>query len=144
MEGIHIEHMFGQLKFTKLGSEIKAKAEAKAVQVSAKIKERQVRISTVCEKYNITPADLFALAQMYAGNRGRIEYKSTVLSDGSEDEGPKFRADIPAGKIAEIGQESSLIESEKNQLEKLNLIARNIDPGVQHQLSYDELKYLGF
>lgn len=143
MEGVRIESMFGFLEFTKLGTEIIEKATAKVDQVKAKIAERQTRIKDVCEKYNITASDLFALARMYSGQGGKVRYDSLSMNDAEEGE-PQIRRDIPAGKVAEIGQESSLIEAEKRQVEKLSLIVRNLNPSKLHKITYDELQYLGF
>jgi hypothetical protein len=52
--------------------------------------------------------------------------------------------DVPAGVVSSLVTESEQIESERQQVRTLELLARNIDPAANHEISFAELEYLGF
>jgi hypothetical protein len=132
--------MFQDIKFFKPGSEIAEKARARVVAIAAQINEREGRMTSICAEHSLSPADLFALAQSgadhagagaYRGGRGGSAYKAPVR-------------DLPAGVVSSLVTESEQIESERQQVRTLELLARNIDPTAKHEISFAELEYLGF
>jgi hypothetical protein len=136
---VALDRMFQDVKFFKLGSEIAEKARAKVVAITAKIAEREVRMAEVCSQYSLSAADLFALAQSGGEHAGTGSYRSF---GGSAYKAPV--RDLPAGVVSSLVTESEQIESERQQVRTLELLARNIDPAVEHEISFAELEYLGF
>jgi hypothetical protein len=138
---VQLDRMFQEVKFFKLGSEIAEKAATRVVALAARIAEREARIAEVCARYSLTPADLFALAQAGGEHAGTGSYR------GGYGGGSAYKApvrDLPAGVVSALVTESEQIESERQQVRTLELLARNIDPNVQHEISFAELEYLGF
>jgi hypothetical protein len=133
--------MFQDVRFFKPGIEMAEKARARAVEITAQIAEREGRITTICAEHSLSPADLFALAQSGGEHAGTASYR------GWRGEGSAYKApvrDLPAGVVSALVTESEQIESERQQVRTLELLARNIDPDANHEISFAELEYLGF
>jgi hypothetical protein len=136
---VQLDRMFQDIKFFKPG-EIAEKARGKTKVIIAQMTQREERIAAVCAEHSLSPADLFALAQAgadhagtgsYCGGRGGSAYKAPVR-------------DLPAGVVSSLVTESEQIESERQQVRTLELLARNIDTSNSHEISFAELEYLGF
>jgi hypothetical protein len=132
--------MFQEIKFFKPGSEIAEKARAKVLAITAKITEREGRMAATCAEHSLSPADLFALAQSGGEHAGTGSYRGSW--GGSAYKAPV--RDVPAGVVSSLVTESEQIESERQQVRTLELLARNIDPVANHEISFAELEYLGF
>jgi hypothetical protein len=133
--------MFQEIKFFKPGNEIAEKARVKVVAITAKIAEREKQMAEVCAQHSLGPADLFALAQ------SGVEHAGTGSYRGGYGGGSAYKApvrDLPAGVVSSLVTESEQIESERQQVRTLELLARNIDQSASHEISFAELEYLGF
>jgi len=137
---VQLDRMFQEVKFFKAGGEIAEKARTKAVAVAARIAEREARMAEVCAQYSLTAADLFALAQAAGEHAGTAAYRGGY--GGSAYKAPV--RDLPAGVVSALVTESEQVESEREQVRTLELLARNIDPAASHEISFAELEYLGF
>lgn len=155
MQAQNIDRLFTNLTFEKTATEIVSAANTKISQINAKIEERVGRISTLREENRITDAVLVdVLNQMReAANKGREVhvYNSTVASSSGRTE----EVAVGAGLINNLLTEQDFITAEKQQVERLNFIVRNLrdvtkytpsgSPFVQKfTLSFDELRFLGF
>jgi hypothetical protein len=135
-----LDRMFQDVKFYKVGGDIAEKARTKVVALGVRIAEREARLADVCTQYSLSPADLFALAQAAGEHAGTAAYRGHY--GGSAYKAPV--RDLPAGVVSALVTESEQVESERQQLRTLELLARNLDPSVQHEISFAELEYLGF
>jgi hypothetical protein len=138
---VALDRMFQDIKFFKTGNEIAEKARARLVVIAAKIAEREARMAEVCSQYSLSAADLFALAQSAGEHAGTGGYR------GGYGGGNAYKApvrDLPAGVVSSLITESEQVESERQQIRTLELLARNIDPNAEHEISFAELEYLGF
>jgi phage-related protein len=134
VHNVNIRSCFNAIKITKTGQEITRKAEERVIGLDTKIHEREERIKRIKTEYNIEDKDLLqALAN------ANQTYSNAQLSGG--DGAQKF---IPAGVVQNIQTENSLIVAEKEQIEVLSLLARNLDPVEKYSLTFDELKLLSF
>jgi hypothetical protein len=150
----NIEHMFGDVEFSKTGKDIKDKSEAKIKLLSAKIEERKERIKKTRKDYDITDADLVELYRAKQANHGASMYTiSSVLKPcsnavvnrtGNNLGEEKTEKIIPAGVISNIDTEHIAIQTEQDQRERLNLLSRNIDVNTSHKMNFEELQYLEF
>lgn len=158
-----LEHMFHHLSFQKTADEITAKVEAKIKKLREKIEERTLRVKRLRDEHGIDDAALIQLltdARKAAQhpNVEKMSYSFSSNSAGSSgSEGKLEEKTIGAGVVNHLLTENDFIEAEKEQVKRLELIARNLKPlhhyssetGVAYtdqyfQLSYDELKYLDF
>jgi len=155
MQVQRIDSLFN-FTFEKPAAEIVERAKDKAVTTRRKIEEREVRIKRVREEYKISDAalvDIMAQArdQMQRGAMALV-YNSKVRSDdGLREED----VTIGAGVVNMLLTERDHIEGEKSQVEKLDMIVRNLKDlrryapdGKEymqgHELTAVELKFLGF
>ncbi len=136
---VQLDRMFQLIRFFKPGAEVAEKARAKISVVTAKVAEREKRMAEVCAENSLSPSDLFALAQAGGEHAGTGSYRSY---GGSAYTAPV--RDLPAGLVSSLVTESEQIESERQQLRTLELLARNVDQGALHEISFAELEYLGF
>jgi hypothetical protein len=137
---VQLDRMFQDIKFFKPGNEIAEKARAKVTVIVTKITEREGQITAICAQHSLSPADLFALAQAGGEHAGTGGYRGSY--GGSAYKAPV--RDVPAGVVSALVTESEQIESERQQVRTLELLARNINPSAQHEISFAELEYLGF
>lgn len=142
--------------FEKSATDIVDKAKAKALSIASKIAERETRIRRAREEHKITDAVLLdimvqARDQMQRGAMA-IAYSTKVRSDdGLREED----VTVGAGVVNMLLTERDHIEGEKSQVEKLDMIVRNLTDlrrfapdGKEyqkgHELTGAELKFLGF
>lgn len=141
--------------YEKTATEIVDRAKEKAATIRSKIEEREVRIRRIRQEYKINDAalvDIMAKARDQAKRGEAMFYSSTVKSeDGSGEE----EITIGAGVVNMLLTERDHIEGEKANVEKLDMIIRNLKDlrryapdGKEymqgHQLTTAELKFLGF
>ncbi len=146
-----IHNMFN-FSFEKPSADIVAAAKKKIDSIQAKIKEREHRVARVREEYKIDDKafiELLTQARKAAG-AGVMSYSVSNSVVGSS----KMTEDVitvAAGVVNHLLTENDFIEGEKSQVEKLEVIVRNLadiadDNGKPrgHRLSFDELRFLGF
>jgi hypothetical protein len=138
--------------FEKTSEEIVTAATVKASVIHSKIAERMLRIKKLREEYEITDAVLIDIQnQMRAKEKAneRTSYTSNARSNTGKE------VTVGAGIIDSLTTEQDLIADERSQIERLELIIRNLRPVstytdngteyvVKPKLNYEELKYLGF
>jgi hypothetical protein len=137
--------MFGLVVFTKPGAQIAKQAKIKSAAVSAKIKEREARIAKIMREYKISERALSeatrnmqATGQMSASNAYNIPVRPGRPGKA------RISSSVPAGVLTNITTERDLIVDEIAQVERLDLLARNVASAAEHKLTFDELDYLGF
>jgi hypothetical protein len=154
--GHHIEStssLFRSVRYnTKTSPELRAAFTRKLTEVRALTQGREDRILRLRDEYHIDAERLAQLIMQF--NRDSNGFTS-YNAQGSTPNAPL----IPAGVIANIIHEHEMIDSEREQLRKIELILRNLSDsefynnpqtGEQHtrpclhQLTDDELEYLGF
>ncbi len=139
---------------TKTTAEIREAMQKKVVEIKKLSLERETRIHKIRDEYQIDPERLANLViQFQKNDSGFVSYNQQNQS-GSE--APKL---IPAGVIANIISEREMIDSERDQIRKLELVLRNLRDTEHyasprtgeiltrtclHQLTDNELEYLGF
>lgn len=158
---VHTTNILASVLFSKKGSEIKTGGDKRLKQLNSKVKEREVRITNLRKEYEISDSDLVELmrkamndrdhigtysirsvmATAKAGGLGATRTKTGVGTDVSHQEYEKV---VPAGVIQNILTEQSAIENEKDQIERLEIILRNLDIKAIHKVSLFDLEYLGF
>jgi hypothetical protein len=150
MQVQRIDNLFN-FDYVKSAAEIVQHAKEKAAQIRAKIEDREVRIQRIREEYKINDAVLVDI--MAKARRGEaMFYTSNVKSeDGSGEE----EITIGAGVVNMLLTERDHVEGEKSNVEKLDMIVRNLkdhrryapdgkEYAEGHQLTTAELKFLGF
>lgn len=131
---VEADDMFNAVKFKKKGDVYKAHAVKKVTALEDKIVERQQRIAKIKAEYNITDADLF---EALSNNQMQQTYSNSQPLANA-------RQSIPAGILQNIQTERVNISTEKGHVDRLGLLARNIDVDVMHDITFDELEFLGF
>ena len=146
--------------YQKTSGEIFEKVQVKAEAVKSKIAEREQRISDLRKAHDISDQDLIQIYAQAAQAAREGQHRNTysirtnaVAASGSE---PEERI-IGAGVVQNFLSESGLIETEKEDLKKLESIKRNLRPLVQFStdtgaqytddfftLNEEDLEYLGF
>ena len=120
-----IDRMFN-VTFEKSADEIKAAAVAKALSIRDKVEERIVRIKKMREEHKITDAVLIDIQQQMRADMQQglhAIYNSTVQSN---DGGGEMTVSVGAGVVNFILTESDFISGEKAQVERLDLMVRNL------------------
>lgn len=138
---------------TKTSAELRTAMDKKKTEIEGNIKVRTVRIEQLCEQYQLTGERLTTL-MMEFNNRDHdtmVSFEAQTRADGEQL--------VPAGVIANIGQEQRMVKNERVQIAKLELVSRNLCETEQfsvsgtgeiktrpctHKLDDDELIYLGF
>lgn len=146
--------------YQKTSGEIFEKVQVKAEAVKSKIAEREQRIRDLRKAHDISDQDLIQIYAQAAQAAREGQHRNTysistnaVAASGSE---PEERI-IGAGVVQNFLSESGLIETEKEDLKKLESIKRNLRPLVQFStdtgaqytddfftLNEEDLEYLGF
>lgn len=153
MQVQRIDNMFN-FTYEKTAHEIDSAAAKKVYNIKLKIEERQARLRKTREEYKVTDAVLNDIMnQMRAANNAMVaNYSSTVRSgDGGGDQ----TVVVGAGVVSFLLAEQDFIVGEKAQVERLEMMVRNIKPVIRRtyggteyvelfKLSYEELKFLGF
>ncbi len=153
MQAVGIDHMF-RFTYEKSSEEIKEKALAKIKVLQAKVEERKIRVKKTRDEYKVTDEVMSnILMQMrQASNNERASYTVSNTSRPSSGGGTiSEEIVVPAGVINNILTEQDYIKSETDQVDKLNLVYRNLkdlkgeDGNPRgHKLNEQELIYLGF
>ncbi len=153
MQVQNIDRMFN-FTFEKSADEINKTAAKKLLDIASKIEERATRIRRMREEHKITDAVLIDIQNQMRADAQRgmaAQYSSTAMHDNGQGE----TVTVGAGVINFILTEQDFISGEKAQIERLELMVRNLRPverrtanGTTYvelfKLSYEELKFLGF
>ena len=149
-----LESWFCDVEYNiKTASEIRTAMDTKNVELVANIQVRETRIVALCEQFEISSERLASLVLEYRNRDSdtMVSFEAQTRADGE--------TLVPAGVIANIVQERSMVESEKAQITKLKLVQRNLCDTEQfpvsgtgeiktrpciHKLDDEELIYLGF
>lgn len=147
----HVEGLFVDVSYNKKNSvELRAAMTRKVNEIKAMRQAREVRIVKIREEYEIDAELLSRLV---------MQFHRDKQSDSINYNQQPGKNIIPAGVIANIIREQEMIDSEREQLNKLDLVLRNlrdtefyfaVDTGEHrerlciHELSDHELEYLGF
>lgn len=145
--------MFDSVRYNiKTTPEIRAAMQRKVKEIASNIEEREARMRRIREEYQIDAERLAALVIQFQNNdSGFVSYQAQGDS--------KHAVVVPAGVIANIIREREMIDSERGQIRKMELILRNI-PDMElyndlktgevksrqplHKLTDEELEFLGF
>ncbi|MCY1077815.1 hypothetical protein [Archangium lansingense] len=145
--------MFESVRYNiKTTPEVRAAMQRKVKELAAHIEEREARMRRIRDEYQIDAERLAALIIQYQNNdSGFVSYQAQ--GDSKRD------VVVPAGVIANIIREREMIDSERGQIRKMELILRNLpdtelynDPKTGevksrqplHELTDEELEFLGF
>ena len=145
--------MFHSVRYsTKTSPELREAMQRKVSELRRSGEERELRVRKLREEYLIDPERLARLVLDFQRSDAPIVSYS-AQGDGGRD------VVIPAGVIAHIVREREMMDSERAQIRKMDLILRNMRDsesyidgrsGEQrerlclHSLSDDELEFLGF
>lgn len=154
MQVQNIDRMFN-FTFEKSSEEIKTAATKKVKDVRNKIEERIVRINRMREEHKITDAVLIDIQNQMRADAQRGLAAMYTSNTKSNVNGPDEIVSVGAGVINFLLTEQDFINGEKGQVERLDLVLRNIADvmrrtanGVEYvekfKLSYEELQFLGF
>lgn len=155
MHAPDVVRLFQQLTFNKSATEIVEASKKKVLKIKAKIEERVKRVADLRKEYGIDDAALIQLFQMARKQEQSLQfvYNSSVPADN---QGQMRERTIGAGVVNNILTENDFIESEKSQVERLELIIRNLKDVPRFSsngtpiapqdfsLSYTELEFLEF
>lgn len=161
----HAESMFRGVSYNKFTSVvIKNAMEQKILGLKAKIEDRRGRVARLLAEHRVTSEMLSDMIILYLKDqqegRARLSYSNSArLPPEGTQASQTDVVDVPAGAIANLITEKSLIESEGTEVRRLELIVRNLketEPAVRtdtgelyqramiHTLTDDEIEYLGF
>jgi hypothetical protein len=145
----HTDELFqGVLYKTKTSPELREAMTKKVEELQKNMQSREDRIRKIREEYSIDAERLATLVMRFKDNKNNF-------TSYEQQDGPI----VPAGVIANLIQERSMIDSELKQTQKLNLVLRNLRDEelythprtgevckrqALHELDDDELEYLGF
>lgn len=135
MQRVDLNSMFRLVKFEKSGQDIQSHILPLVAALETKVAEREGRITKIRAEYDITDADVIeAMALIQRG-----AYATNAL-------GPitMTKKQIPQGVFSNLDAEQSAIYTEREQIKKLTIVARNLDPVTFYSLTYDELEWLSF
>lgn len=145
--------ILSNLSFSKSSVEIRTAVREKLERIRAKITEREGRIATLRSTYEITDTDMIQLLSQQARDAiSNARITSTTYSVGTDDN-TKI---IGAGVVQNLMTEQALIEQEREQITRLDLVVRNLRPLPRHgqngeaweddsfDLGYSDLEFLGF
>ncbi len=136
----------------KTTPQLRAAMEKKLVELTGLIADRETRVQRLRDEYEIGAEQLAQLVIKFQND------DSGFVSYNQQGDGRREKL-VPAGVIANIIREREMVDSERNQIRKLNLILRNIkdeefytnprtgEIGTRqslHKLTDAELEYLGF
>ncbi|MFY1827195.1 hypothetical protein ACN47A_14845 [Myxococcus fulvus] len=137
---------------TKTTPDLRMAMQKKVKELVARIEDREGRMRRIRAEYQIDSERLAALVIQFQNKKS--EFVSYQNQGGAPSE-----AIVPAGVIANLIKESEMIDSERGQIRKLELVLRNLPDSELynhpetgevlsrqplHQLTDDELEYLGF
>lgn len=144
--------MFRSVSYNvKTTAELREAMQRKITEIEALTQAREARTLQLRQEHDIDAEKLAVLVMRYQDDASFVSYDD----QGAGSSGPP----IPAGVIANLVREREMIDSEHEQIRKLELILRNIrDEEVYaepktgrlrsrlalHELSDRDLEYLGF
>lgn len=144
--------------YSKSYLDIQEASKKKVILLGAKITEREARIARLRKEFEITDQDMIQLLSQ-AAQDALSNMRSTATmsySIGGGASGGEVRI-VGAGIVQNILTERQLIEQEKDDVERLQLIVRNLRPltrysattGEAYQIEYFDLSeadltFLGF
>jgi len=145
-----IKSLFSDVVYSyKTSDQLRIAMTAKVVELKERIKEREIRTQRIRAEYEIDAEQLAVLLiRFQQDDSGMVSYEKQG--------GSKV---VPAGVIANLVREREMIDNEAEQIGKIELVMRNMLDEVQfavhgtgelktrpavHELSDDELEYLGF
>lgn len=148
------DHMFN-FRYVKSSKDIIIKAMDKVTALESKVEERKKRIVKTREEYEVTDAMMIDLLQQareqLVSNRTSQQQTYSVTKHGSDKAMSEETVVIGAGVVNMLFTEQGFIEAEKKEINRLQLIIRNLDDipdengkSRGHNLGEDELRYLGF
>lgn len=142
-------------------AEVREAMARKAVAVAAKVAERRLRVQAIVAEYEIAPEALADLVLRYVRDqqdrRQVASYSNSARLSASPSGSPSGDKLVPAGVVANIVEEKTLMEGETKEVEKLNRVLRNLRAlvpfwddkagqlafrDVVHKLTDDEIDYL--
>ncbi len=158
MQPMTLASMF-DFTYEKFAHEIREKLEAKIKKVEDKVAERRKRVADLREEHGIDDAALVQLLQAARKNASarHYTYSTSKMSNVSVGSGPQEEErTIASGVVNNLLTENDFIEAERDQIRRMNLIARNLRPVPAYaengtplpergfSLSYEELEFLEF
>ncbi len=117
--------------FQKSSEEILAKAAVKAESLAAKIAEREGRIVRIRKEFDISDQDMINLLSQAAQDALSNARIATTMSYNLAGQDGDTRI-VAAGVVQNLLTERQLIEQEKDHVEKLKMITRNLRPLVAY------------
>ena len=137
----------------KTTEQLKEAVTKKIEEVDLRIKDRRQRLIKLREDNELSAERLAQLVSLFRrdSNAYITNYNRQNQNDGE--------AIVPAGVIANIVSEYDMIENEQDQIQRMQLVSRNLldeepyynprtgEHGVRpciHELTDEELEYLGF
>jgi len=159
MQVQRIDHMF-RYHYQKSATDLVGAMGAKVTTLKAKVEERIARIVKIRAEYKVTDAAMLDIMR-----QARIAQKAgaMVMNYSTSSTGPTGMTDddnaelitIGAGVVNNLLTEQDYIDGEKAQIERLELVSRNLKDPVAYtrdgqpyteliSISDDEAKYLGF
>lgn len=144
-----IQNLFCDVVYRfKTSEELRVAMTAKVSQLKARIADREQRTLKIRAEYAIDAEQLAVLLMRFQQEgSGSISYEKQGANP------------VPAGVIANLVREREMIDNEQEQIDKLELVQRNLIDEVQfavhgtgeiktrpavHELDDEELTYLGF
>ena len=132
----------------KSTQELRVAMTAKVAELRLRIADRELRTQKIRTEYAIDAEQLAVLLMRFQQeSSGTISYEKQGANP------------VPAGVIANLVREREMIDNEQEQIDKLELVQRNLLDEVQfavhgtgeiktrpavHELDDEELEYLGF
>ena len=110
--------------------------------------ERAEAIEGGIAKAEKAQAEASAALEEYKQQLTEARTEANRIREEARAEGAQILAELKEKAAAEsariTAQAHTQIESERQQARTLELLARNIDPSANHEISFAELEYLGF
>ena len=146
------DHVLHRVCFFVPAPKLKAAIARKVAELKAKRHTREARIKRIRSENGITDAVLADLYRQMESDRQHtlITYTVASVAVGSKvrgDAGSKGKVEelvIPAGIVAQLQAEEHALDTEGRSIDRLERIARNMDPKGKHEVEYDDLEALGF
>jgi hypothetical protein len=147
-------------EYQKSATDLTGAMLAKITALKVKVEERIGRITKVRAEYKVTDA---ALLDIMKQARAAQKAGAMIMNYSTSSNGPTGMIDgsdaelitIGAGIVNFLLTEQDFIEGEQSQVDRLELVVRNLKDPVSYtndgkpytqliSISYDEAKYLGF
>jgi hypothetical protein len=147
-------------EYQKSATDLTGAMLAKITALKVKVEERIGRITKVRAEYKVTDA---ALLDIMKQARAAQKAGAMIMNYSTSSNGPTGMIDgsdaelitIGAGIVNFLLTEQDFIEGEQSQIERLELVTRNLKDPISYtddgkpymqliSISYDEAKYLGF